>query len=72
MTAEAAQAAKQAGIFFEPRELADGLTIEVWRYVPSMQATEKTVDALSLWLSLRDKQDDRIQLALDEMEEKFP
>ena len=72
MTAEAAQAAKQAGIFFEPRELADGLAVEVWRYVLSMQATEKTVDPLSLWLSLRDKQDDRIQLALDEMEEKFP
>jgi hypothetical protein len=32
---------------------------------------EKTVDPLSLWLSLRGNRDDRIQMALDEIEEKF-
>lgn len=71
MTAEAAQRAKQAGIFFEPREIADGIAVQVWRYEPGMQAKEKTVDPLSLWLSLRDNRDDRIQMALDEIEEKF-
>ncbi len=71
MTAEAAQRAKQAGIFFEPREIADGIAVQVWRYEPCMQAREKTVDPLSLWLSLRDNRDDRIQIALDELEEKF-
>lgn len=71
MTAEAAQRAKQAGIFFEPREIAEGIAVQVWRYEPGMQAKEKTVDPLSLWLSLRDNRDDRIQMALDEIEEKF-
>lgn len=71
MTVEAAQRAKQAGIFFEPREIAEGIAVQVWRYEPGMQAKEKTVDPLSLWLSLRDNRDDRIQMALDEIEEKF-
>ena len=71
MTAEAAQRAKQAGIFFEPREIADGIAVQVWRYEPGMQAKERAVDPLSLWLSLRDNRDDRIQMALDEIQEKF-
>ena len=71
MTAEAGQRARQAGIFFEPREIADGIAVQVWRYEPGMQVKEKTVDPLSLWLSLRDNRDDRIQMALDEIEEKF-
>jgi hypothetical protein len=36
-----------------------------------MHAKEKGVDSLSLWLSLQDNRDDRIQTALDEIEEKF-
>ncbi len=71
MTAEAVQRARQAGIFFEPREIAGGIAVQVWRYEPGMQVKEKTVDRLSLWLSLRDNRDDRIQMALDEIEEKF-
>jgi hypothetical protein len=71
MTPEAAQQAKEDGIYFEPRELKDALAVQVWRYAPTMQAKQKTVDPLSLWLSLRDDRDDRIQLALDEIEEKF-
>lgn len=71
MTAVAEQRARQAGIFFEPREIADGIAVQVWRYEPGMQPKEKTVDPLSLWLSLRDSRDDRIQMALDEIEEKF-
>ena len=71
MTADIVEQAKQAGIFFEPRELADGVAVQLWRYTPEMQAQEKTVDVLSLWLSLRASQDDRIQIALDEIEEKF-
>jgi hypothetical protein len=71
MTGEAGQRARQAGIFFEPWEIADGIAIQVWRYEPGMKVKEKTVDPLSLWLSLRDNRDDRIQMALDEIEEKF-
>lgn len=72
MTAEKVQQARQAGIFFETREIADGIAVQVWRYEPGTQAKEATVDPLSLWLSLRDNLDGRIQMALDEIEEKFP
>lgn len=71
LSAETEQQARQSGIFFEPREIADGIAVQVWRYEPGMLAKEKTVDPLSLWLSLRDQLDDRIQLALAEVEEKF-
>lgn len=71
-SAEVAQQAKQAGIFFEPRELADGVAVQVWRYEPERQAQERSVDPLSLWLSLRGNNDERIQMALDELEENFP
>jgi hypothetical protein len=43
----------------------------VWRYLPTMQIKENTVDQLSLWLSLKDNQDDRIQMALGDLEETF-
>ncbi len=36
-----------------------------------VRAWAKTVDLLSLWLSLRDQRDDRIQMALDALEEEF-
>lgn len=72
LTVEAEQRAKQAGIFFEPHEIADGIAVQVWRYDPGILGKSQTVDPLSLWLSLRDNQDDRIQMALDELEEKFP
>lgn len=72
MTTDAAQRAKEAGVCFEPLKLADGIAIQVWRYEPGMQAQGINVDPLSLWLSMRDSRDDRIQIALDEIEEKFP
>lgn len=71
MTAQTAQHAKQKGILFEPRDIADGVAVQVWRYRPDLDAKKKTVDRLSLWLSLRDHRDDRIQMALDELEENF-
>lgn len=71
MTAEAAHQAEQAGIFFETRALADGAAIQVWRYRPDFRARERIVDPLSLWLSLQSQRDDRIQMALDAIEEKF-
>lgn len=71
LTAEGVQKAKKEGIFFEPRKLADGIAVQVWRYLPNMQIKENTVDPLSLWLSLSGNPDDRIQLALNDIEEKF-
>jgi DNA-binding MarR family transcriptional regulator len=71
ITSEAAQQAKQEGVFFEPRELADAIAVQIWRYIPNILANEKIVDPLSLWLSLKDNRDDRIQMALDDIEENF-
>lgn len=72
LTAEAVQHAKQNGVFFEPRPLADGIAVQVWRYRPDLQAQGINVDPLSLWLSLRDNKDNRVQIALDDIEAQFP
>ena len=76
MDAEAVQVAKQDGIVFEPYRLDDAIEVQVWRYKPSMQDKSQqdksqTVDPLSLWLSMRDTADDRIQIALGEVEKNF-
>lgn len=72
LTSSAVAQARQLDVCFEPREVADGVAVQVWRYVPDMQAETKVVDPLSLWISLQDSADDRIQMALDELEEQFP
>lgn len=72
MTSETAQQAQHNGISFEPCETADGVAVQVWRYAPDMLAQTNTVDPLSLWLSLQGSQDDRVQIALDELEVQFP
>lgn len=48
------------------------LIIEEWRYAPTFFASDGRVDRLSLYLSLRDINDERIQSALDEMMEGLP
>ena len=49
--------------------------LEVWKYNPNTLAEgiteESNVDPLSLFLSLRDIQDERIEMALDQIIEKF-
>jgi hypothetical protein len=64
--------AEQRGVFFEPKEVAGGVAVQVWRYEPAMQIKTRVVDPLSLWVSLQGSADDRIQMALDELEEQFP
>lgn len=44
--------------------------LEIWRYDPKMLANIKTVDPLSLYLSLQETEDERIESALEEMMEK--
>lgn len=44
--------------------------LEIWRYEPKMLANIKTVDPLSLYLSLKETEDERIESALMEMMEK--
>ncbi len=48
------------------RQFGDN-TIEIWRYDPHLFAQAKTVDKLSLYLALRDNQDERIQMELEQL-----
>jgi hypothetical protein len=45
--------------------------IEVWSYDPRVLLDGPTVDRLSLFLSLRDDPDERVQQALQEMMRSF-
>jgi len=42
-------------------------TVQVWRYDPHILSENGKVDKLSLYLSLRDNADDRIQIELENM-----
>lgn len=44
--------------------------VQLWRYETGMLGKEHTVDPLSLWLSLRNDKDARVQIALEELMEK--
>jgi DNA-binding MarR family transcriptional regulator len=44
--------------------------LEIWRYEPQILAEQETVDPFSLYLSLKETQDERIEAALAEMMEK--
>ncbi|MBR0093256.1 MAG: MarR family transcriptional regulator [Lachnospiraceae bacterium] len=44
-----------------------GLPVELWRYDPRLLSSQDNVDDISLYLSLRDQEDDRVQRALDEL-----
>jgi len=46
--------------------------IEVWSYRPHFFAKGEFVDPISLYLSLRDNPDERVEAALDEMIRKLP
>ncbi|OQC28192.1 MAG: hypothetical protein BWX71_00958 [Deltaproteobacteria bacterium ADurb.Bin072] len=46
---------------------SDSVEIEVWKYSPALLATDGKVDRLSLFLSLRESADERVQGALSEM-----
>lgn len=45
---------------------------ELWRYEPALVPNSETVDPLSLTLSLQGSPDQRVQLALDELNECLP
>lgn len=44
-----------------------GSEIELWKYPPAIFASEGMVDRLSLYLSMRDTTDERVQSALDQL-----
>ena len=46
--------------------------LEIWHYIPSLlNDKNEVVDTLSLFLSLREEPDERVQVALKELMEKF-
>ncbi|MCQ2062922.1 MAG: hypothetical protein MJY99_06240 [Fibrobacter sp.] len=45
----------------------DLVNVQIWKYDPAKFAVNGTVDPVSLYLSLRDSYDERIQSSLDEM-----
>lgn len=49
----------------------DSRELEIWRYDPRVLSGGDTVDCLSLYLSLRDTNDERIEAALNEMMESI-
>lgn len=52
---------------------ADAVIVEVWTYAPALLAEDGQVDRLSLYLSMRDmEEDERVQAALHRMMEDMP
>jgi hypothetical protein len=66
------KAAVEAGIETLPAQLPGACEWEVWHYSPALVADSDTVDPLSLALSLQGHSDERVQLALDELEGQLP
>ena len=64
--------ATEAGIRELPEPAPGAQEWQVWSYSPALVPGATTVDPLSLALSLQDNADDRIQLALDELERQRP
>ncbi len=54
-----------------PRQDPDAVEIEIWRYQPDLLAKQGVVDQLSLYLSLKENGNERVQAALDEMIGRF-
>lgn len=66
------KAATEAGVRVLPEPVAGAQEWQVWSYTPALVPSEPTVDPLSLTLSLQDNADDRVQIALDELQGKIP
>ena len=50
-----------------PRVDEQALCMELWRYNPRLVKDSPYVDELSLWLSIRDSDDERVEMAADEL-----
>lgn len=48
-----------------------GIAAEIWAYDPSLLSDEETVDEISLFVCLKDIEDERIQKELDSIREKY-
>lgn len=50
-----------------PKQDPDVIEVEVWRYKPDLFTKQGVVDQLSLYLSLKNSEDERVQAALEEI-----
>ena len=50
---------------------AGSIEIEIWKYPPELFAREQVADPLSLYLSMRDIHDERVEIALKNLLEEF-
>jgi hypothetical protein len=66
------KAATQAGVKTLPEQTPGSCEWQLWHYNPALVPDSVTVDPLSLTLSLQDEADERVQLALGELKERFP
>jgi DNA-binding MarR family transcriptional regulator len=58
---------KLLNIVEQPYAYGDSVAVELWRYDPTLLSESETVDPLSLYLSLDDKQDDRLAIEKNEL-----
>lgn len=54
-----------------PMHEAGSIEIEIWKYPPELFARDLVADPLSLYLSLRDIKDERVEIALENLLEEF-
>ena len=54
-----------------PSDDPDAVELEMWSYPPKQLSDGELVDRLSLYLSLKDSQDERVEAALEELLEKI-
>jgi hypothetical protein len=63
---------REAGVETLPDPVPGAREWQLWRYSPALVPNDETVDPLSLTLSLLNDSDERVQLALQELEGKLP
>lgn len=66
------KAATQASMETLPKQLPGSYEWQLWHYNPALVPDVAMVDPLSLMLSLQGEADERVQLALGELQEHFP
>lgn len=65
------KAIREKGVEVIPVEEPGTCAMQIWRYDPVLLADNGSVDVFSLYLSLQDERDERVQSALDEMMEGY-
>lgn len=58
------------GFFLSPEDEAD-FELQIWYYNPKLFSKDGSVDPFSLYLSLRDEKDERVEAALEELMENI-